>query len=374
MSTFRKQHRVALVGAGRIAAVHLGFARGVKNATIVGVCDADPARAEAFARERNVPAFFTDVSDMMRAVEPSIVHVVTPPTTHAKLAIAAMQGGANVLVEKPMAMRVADCDRMIAVAREHGRRICVDHNRLFDPVINKVRAFVQSGRLGDVVSVEAHQGVNPVEDGGAGGGNGKPHWSIEDAFAPLYNLGPHPLYLVTELIGPVKSLQVAGLKPDEGQALIPEIRVLLEGDDRFGFVAFSMRSQPYLNHLNVFGTRATLRVNLNTMTVITEQNRKLPKMVGKLMANFEPAAQLVSSAVGNALAVATRRMKTYPGIRETIRRFYKSLDEGALPPVTGEQGRDNVALLNAIQDHLTAASDAPRPRATGTEGGASWIS
>ena len=374
MSTFRKQHRVALIGAGRIAAVHLGFARGVKNATIVGVCDADPARAEAFATERKVPAFFTDVSEMMRAVEPSVVHVVTPPATHAKLAIAAMQGGANVLVEKPMAMRVADCDRMIAVARENGRRICVDHNRLFDPVINKVRAFVESGRLGDVVSVEAHQGVNPVEDGGAGGGNGKPHWSIEDAFAPLYNLGPHPLYLVTELIGPVKSIQVAGLAPDEGQALIPEIRVMLEGDDRFGFVAFSMRSQPYLNHLNVFGTKATLRVNLNTMTVITEQNRKLPKMVGKLMANFEPAAQLVTSAVGNAIAVATRRMKTYPGIRETIRRFYKSLDEGALPPVTGEQGRDNVALLNAIQDRLMESVEAPRPRATGTEGGASWIS
>lgn len=373
MSTSKRQHRVALIGAGRIARVHLGFVRGVKNATVVAVCDADPQAAEAFARERNVPAFFIDVNEMMRATEPSIVHVVTPPRTHAKLAIAAMQGGANVLVEKPMAMRVDECDRMIAVAREYGRRICVDHNRLFDPVIQKVRSFIASGKLGDVVSVEAHQGVNPVEDGGSGG-NGKPHWSIEDAFAPLYNLGPHPLYLVSELIGAVKSIQVSGLTPRAGEALVPEIRVLIEGDDRFGFVAFSMRSQPYLNHLNVFGTKATLRVNLNTMTVITEQNRKLPKMVGKLMANFEPAAQLVTSAVGNAVAVATRRMKTYPGIRETIRRFYKSLDEGTLPPVTGEQGRDNVALLNAIEDQLVAASEATRPRATGTEGGAAWTS
>lgn len=374
MSTSKRQHRVALIGAGRIAAVHLGFARGVRNATIVGVCDADPARAETFARERNVAAFFTDVGEMMRAVEPSIVHVVTPPTTHARLAIAAMQGGANVLVEKPMAMRVEECDRMIAVARERGRRICVDHNRLFDPVVEKVRAFVASGRLGDVVSVEAHQGVNPVEDGAAVGAGTKAHWSVEDAFAPLYNLGPHPLYLVSEFVGPIRSIQVAGLQPGHGEPLIPEIRVVLEGDDRFGFIAFSMRSQPYLNHLSVFGTKATLRVNLNTMTVITEQNRKLPKMVGKLMANFEPAAQLVTSAVGNAIAVATRRMKTYPGIRETIRRFYRSLDEGSLPPVTGEQGRDNVALLNAIHDRLAPAIEAPRPRATGTEGGATWTS
>jgi predicted dehydrogenase len=374
MSTFKKHHRVALIGAGRIAAVHLGFARGVKNASVVAVCDADPARAEAFAREKNVPAHFTDVAEMMRAAEPSVVHVVTPPSTHAKLAIAAMQGGANVLVEKPMAMRVEDCDRMIAVARERGRRICVDHNRLFDPVINRVRAFVASGKLGEVVSVEAHQGVNPVEDGAAGGGNGKAHWSIEDAFAPLYNLGPHPLYLVSEFLGPVRAMQITGATPRDGEALVGEIRVMLQGDDRFGFVAFSMRSQPYLNHLNVFGTKATLRVNLNTMTVITEQNRKLPKMVGKLMANFEPASQLVGAAVGNAIAVATRRMKTYPGIRETIRRFYKSLDDGAPAPVTGEQGRDNVALLNAIQDQLSASVETPRPRATGTEGGATWTS
>ena len=89
MSTSKKHHRVALIGAGRIAAVHLGFARGVKNATVVAVCDADASRAEEFAREKNVPAHFTDVGEMMRAVEPSIVHVVTPPTTHAKLAIAA---------------------------------------------------------------------------------------------------------------------------------------------------------------------------------------------------------------------------------------------------------------------------------------------
>lgn len=372
MSTYRKHHRVALIGAGRIANAHVGFARSVKNATVVAVCDADASRAEAFAREKNVPAFFTDVGEMMRAAEPSVVHVVTPPSTHARLAVAAMEGGANVLVEKPMAMTVAECDRMIAVARERGRRICVDHNRLFDPVILRARSLVDAGALGEVVSVEAHQGVNPVELGATG--NGKAHWSIADAFAPLYNLGPHPLYLVGAFLGPVRDMQVAGLPLAKDEAIVGEIRVMLEGAGRFGFVAFSMRSQPYLNHLNVFGTKATLRINLNTMTVIVEKNRKLPKMVAKLMANFDPAMQLVSAAVGNAIAVATRRMKTYPGIRETVRRFYRSLDEGAPPPVTGEQGRDVVALLNGIQSELQRADQGARTRATGTEGGVSWTS
>ncbi len=372
MSTITKQHRVALIGAGRIAATHLGYARGVKNATIVGVCDADAARAEAFAREKNVPAYFSDVGEMMRAVEPSIVHVVTPPATHAVLAIAAMQGGANVLVEKPMAMTVAECDRMITVAREYGRRLCVDHNRLFDPVIRRARALRDSGALGEVVSVEAHQGVNPVELGG--GGNGKAHWSTADAFAPLYNLGPHPLYLVCDFLGAVRSIQVAGERPSAEDVPVGEIRVLLEGDGRWGFVTFSMRSQPYLNHLTVYGTKATLRVNLNTMTMIVERNRKLPKLVGKLVANLDPAAQLVTAAVTNALAVALGRMKLYPGIGETIRRFYRSLDEGMPPPIDGAAGRANVALLAGIQEQLTASTQEPAPLATGTEGRVAWTS
>ena len=115
-----------------------------------------------------------------------------------------------------------------------------------------------SGALGEVVSVEAHQGVNPVELGAAG--NGKAHWSIEDAFAPLYNLGPHPLYLVQRIPRPgLRSFQVAGLAAplERRLLLVGEIRILLEGDGRFGFVTFSMKSQPYLNHLNVFGTKAT---------------------------------------------------------------------------------------------------------------------
>ena len=371
MSTPKRQHRVALIGAGRIAAPHLGFARGVKNASIVAVCDADATRAEQFARDKNVPAFFTNVGEMMRATEPNIVHVVTPPSTHAALAIAAMEGGANVLVEKPMAMTVAECDRMIQVARERGRRLCVDHNRLFDPVIRRARALVDSGAIGEVVSVEAHQGVNMVELGATG--NGKTHWSIADPFAPLWNLGPHPLYLVANFLGPIERIQVAGQPLAPGEALIGEIRVMLEGQNRFGFVAFSMKSQPYLNHLNVFGTKATLRVNLNTMTVLLERNRKLPKLVAKLMQNFDPAAQLVSAAVGNAIKVATRRMKLYPGIGETIRRFYRSLDEGTPPPVDAREGREVVALLADIQHQLTTSA-AAQARTGVEQGGTAWTS
>jgi predicted dehydrogenase len=348
-----RTHRVALIGAGRIAAVHLGFAKGVPSARIVGICDPVPGRAEELAGQKQVSPFCTtDLDAMLRETEPSIVHVLTPQATHAELAIRAMEAGANVLVEKPMAMTVEDCDRMIAAARLHGRRICVDHNRLFDPVVLKARALVERGGIGELVSVEAHQGVNPVESAGAGGPGGGAHWSVENAFAPLYNLGPHPFYLVSSLIGPSSAEAVMGRATQPGSSTMSEIRVLLEGERAYGFVTFSMGAQPYLNHLTVFGTKATLRLNLNTMTMVVERVRKLPKMVAKVTANLDPAAQLVRGTVETVIGVATRRLKLYPGIGQTIRRFYKSLDEGAPPPVDGEAGRENVRLLNVVEERL----------------------
>jgi predicted dehydrogenase len=363
MTNIPPKHRVALIGAGRIAAVHLRYARGVRDARVVAVCDVDRARADELAKNHQVPAAFTDVDEMMRATEPNIVHVVTPPATHAALAIAAMERGANVLVEKPMAMTVDECDRMIEVARRNGRRICVDHNRLFDPVVRRARALVASGVAGDIVSVEAHQGVNPVELGG--GTNGQRHWSIADPFAPLYNLAPHPLYLAHELTGPVLRSLVIG-RPAIGDAsLVGEIRLLLEGERCTGYVAFSMATQPYLNHLNLFGTKATIRVNLNTMTVVVERVRRLPKLVSKTLINLEPAAQLVAATISNTIAVATRRMKLYPGIGETIRRFYASLAAGEPPPVDVASGRAVVELLGTIREQL--ARDFA-PQATAADG------
>lgn len=338
-------HRVGLIGCGRIAAVHNGFIRGIPKADVVAVCDADPVAAESFASERGVPAHYGSVDRMMTCEEPNIVHICTPPATHANLAIAAMEQGANIFVEKPMAMTLEDCDRMIETAERYGRRICVDHNRLLDPVIQKLRKLVDAGLLGDIAMVEAHQGVNPPEEGS------KNHWSIADPFAPLYNLGPHPLYLVEAFAGPAKEIVVHG-PPISEDGILREIRILLPGTRCDAFVSFSMASQPYLNHLDVYGTKATARVNLNTMTIVIDRERKLPKMVAKLLANLEPAAQMIQATLGNTLAVALRRMKTYPGIGNTIRAYYRSLDEGQEPPNDGAAGRENVRVLRAVEDAL----------------------
>jgi predicted dehydrogenase len=135
-----------------------------------------------------------------------------------------------------------------------------------------------------------------------------------------------------------------------------------------------MGAQPYLNHLNVYGTKGTLRANLNTMAMTVERVRRLPKMVAKLTANLEPAAQLLGSTVETVLAVGLRRMKTYPGIGQNIRRFYKSLEEGEPPPVDGTEGRENVRLLRAIEEHFSVPAPDTLAARSGGNGEGSWTS
>lgn len=358
----RRDHRIALIGAGRIAAVHLGYARSLPGARIVAVCDAEAERAEVFARERGVPAAYADVGEMLRREEPTTVHVVTPPTTHARLAQAAMEAGANVLVEKPMAMTVDEAERMIAVATRNGRRLCVDHNRLFDPVVLRARGLVDSGAIGEVVSVEAHQGVNLADGGGAPASR---HWSVADPFAPLYNLGPHPLYLTEAFAGAFDDIALRGRRSGPGESLFGEIRAILTGSGADGHVVLSVSAQPYLNHLTILGTKGTLRANLNTMTLVVERVRRLPKLVAKLAANLEPAGQMIGATAANVAAVALRRMRLYPGIGETIRRFYRSLEEGSPPPVDPRSGLAVVRFLNAIEGGLRP----PQPEAAAEERG-----
>ena len=112
------------------------------------------------------------------------------------------------------------------------------------------------------------------------------------------------------------------------------------------------------------------------MTILTERVRNLPKLVAKLASNVEPAAQLLAGTAENVIGVATRRMKLYPGIGETIRRFYKSIENGDAPPVDGNAGRENVRLLNLVEDTLSAKATLGRAgRANGhAEGERTWTS
>ena len=94
--------RAALIGAGQIARQHLACLEGLPGVEIAAVCDLSPAAAECAAQRHGATAWFTDYATMLREVRPDVVHMTTPPTSHYKLSVDALEAGAHVIVEKPI--------------------------------------------------------------------------------------------------------------------------------------------------------------------------------------------------------------------------------------------------------------------------------
>ena len=146
--------RFALVGCGRIAAKHAEIMReGAGLGTrLVGVCDIVEARATAFAQRYGVQPF-TDMHEMMSRLGPEVdvVNVLTPSGMHAHHCIALAPYGKHIVVEKPMALTMADAEAMIAACeRADVRLFVVKQNRYNLPVV-KLREALVAGRFGQLV-------------------------------------------------------------------------------------------------------------------------------------------------------------------------------------------------------------------------------
>jgi UDP-N-acetyl-2-amino-2-deoxyglucuronate dehydrogenase len=107
---------VAIVGPGKVAHTHARALTMTQGARLVAVCGRTPDRTAAFAAQYGVHAYAA-LDDLLHDREVQAVILCTPHPQHAAQAIAAVQAGKHVLVEKPLATTVADCDRIIAAAR-----------------------------------------------------------------------------------------------------------------------------------------------------------------------------------------------------------------------------------------------------------------
>ena len=131
----------------RAAAAHSGYA-------LRAAADPHPAPREAFARDFNASAY----PDMERlAADPAVdvVYIATPHQFHAPHAIMAAERGKHVILEKPMALTLADCDAILAAVERNKVRLIVGHTHAFDPNVRAMRAIIAGGELGRLGMINA---------------------------------------------------------------------------------------------------------------------------------------------------------------------------------------------------------------------------
>ncbi len=346
--------KVGIVGCGQIATVHIPYVQGRPGARIVGVTDADPRRAREMADRFGIRAACRTLAELVETQRPDVVHVLTPVHTHAAVSIEALEAGCHVLVEKPMAVNLAEAEAMEAAARRHGRLLCVDHNHLFDPAFVEARAQVARGAIGDVVWVETFEGFslgspdNPYVQPGAAD-----HWVHRLPGGIFQNLAPHPVYLLLAFLTPPKDLHAVALKTGRvPTSFADELRVLVAADNGLGSFGVSLSIQPFMKYALLSGTEGTLRVNLSTNSLTLSRNRDLPRALQRGMLGVDEAAQLLRATAANAYEVARGRLRAYPGLGALIERFYRSIEAGTPAPVDGEAGREVVRILDRVWEQI----------------------
>jgi predicted dehydrogenase len=149
------QLRVGFIGTGRISDLHaLGY-RDHPQARIVAACDTDLDTARARGAAWGVPEdrIFADYADLLALPDVDLVEILLPHHLHHQATLEAFAAGKHVVVQKPMAVTLAQADEMIAAAQQAGRVLKVYENFIFYPPVQRAKALLEAGEIGDPLTL-----------------------------------------------------------------------------------------------------------------------------------------------------------------------------------------------------------------------------
>lgn len=335
--------RVAVVGAGYVATHHLAALSRLDFVEVVGLCDSNRAAAEALAARFKVGRVVASLAELADA-KPNVVYVLTPPASHATLAIQAMDMGCHVLVEKPMADSAADCEAMLAKSKATGLTLGVNHSDLFDPVLMQALDTAKSGAIGEVLSVDIIRNSEyPPYAGGPLPGQ------VKQGSYPFRDLGVHGFYTIEAFLGPIAQAEVQfqsrGTDPNLG---FDEWQARAQTATGVGRLLLSWNARPMENRLFVRGTKGTIEVDRFTQTCRVHRVLPGPKFIGIILNAFFSAVKDSVRIPLNVLRFATGRLKPSPGIQKGAQAFAHAVHRDEAPPFTAEDGLRIARLLDPV--------------------------
>lgn len=200
-----------IIGCGNVTEVKSGPAfNKVANSSLVAVMRRDAALAEDYAKRHAVPKWYSNAHNLINDPEINAIYIATPPKQHEEYAIAAMQAGKPVYVEKPMALDLSACKRMEQVSKETGVKLVVAHYRRALPVFMRVKELIDQKAIGEIrfarISLlQPDQSAMIAKTGN--------NWRVDPALAGaglFYDLAPHQLDLLIHFLDrPTSSIGLA---------------------------------------------------------------------------------------------------------------------------------------------------------------------
>lgn len=191
-----------IIGCGNVTEVKSGPAfNKVNGSRLHAVMRRDGVKAADYAKRHGVPVWYSDAGKLLDDPEVNAIYIATPPLYHEAYAIAALERGKFVYVEKPVALNVAACNRMSeAVAKTNGKLV-VAHYRRGLPMFNHIRDLVNNGTVGKIKSIRLNM-CQPLHPSVVA--NSEENWRVDPAISGggyFYDLAPHQLDIIQYIFG-----------------------------------------------------------------------------------------------------------------------------------------------------------------------------
>lgn len=334
--------RVALLGGGKMAHQHAVAIRHCRGARVVAVVDPAVPPEELKSRFGADVVPYSDVKTMLAAEKPDVVHVVTPPATHAELARICLEAGANVYVEKPFALNSTDAESVLRLAESRGLRVCAAHQVLFQDVGRTYRQHLPM--IGDIVHVESFFSFRPVRKRTGGGGLSTP-------VDQLIDILPHPVYLLLDALPADGDTRAEVTALDV--SIDGEVRAVIRRGKVLATLVVSLNARPVESWLRVMGKNGMVEADFVLGTIIRHPGpgASAPSVVLK---PFSRSWQIGWGSFKAVLKLIFRRHKSYPGLAELLESFYAGIRAGTPTPITAAEITDTVRLCETISARLHA--------------------
>ena len=308
--------RWGLIGCGDIARKRVAPAfRDHPHSELVAVARARADQAEEFAKEFGAQRWYPTAEELLNDDQVDAVYIATPVYLHATQAIAAATAGKHVLCEKPMAMNVEECDRMIAACNQHGVRLGVAYYRHFYPVVKRIAEILDSGEIGTpvVAQINAFEYFDPQPDHPR-------RWLVEQEQSgggPMFDFGCHRIEVLMNLFGTVRRVRSLVNNAVFDRGVEDTASALFEFEiGAQGILSVTHAAAEPQDTLNIFGSKGSVHVNsLNdgALTIRTGEhecheshpphaNLHLPLIEDFVQAVNSDREPLVNGAIGREVA------------------------------------------------------------------------
>ena len=323
--------RWGLIGCGDISRKRVAPAlRDSPSCELVAVNRARAELAESFAREFGARRWYSDWRELLLDQEIDAVYVATPVHLHAEQTIAAAEAGKHVLCEKPMALNVVDCDRMIAACRANNVRLGVAYYRHFYPAVRRVKELIDAGELGVpvVVQINAFEWFDPAPSDARS-------WLIRKELSgggPMFDFGCHRIEVLLDIFGDVRDIK-ATLANIFFDREVEDVATAVFQFERgtCGTLTVTHASREPQDTFDLFCSRGSIHIpvlNEGTMRVVTSDGERIERHLNAknihqpLIDDFATAVlenrdPVVTGEIGRAVALVEDKIYQTPYLLTT---------------------------------------------------------